>query len=130
VLLHCSYYYGFLYLNKDKDSYKISSIDLTHEDYLCAPYHGWQYLAEGSVDIRYGDWCKLVKKRLPTEQSGYVKNIYVLGNDNKNYKFEFFQLTNGMDIEIEQYAKDSSGKWIPIDIDTDKCLEKNFPSAR
>lgn len=125
-----SYYYGFLYLTKEKDCYKISSINLTLEDYLCAPYHGWQYIAEGSVDIRYGDWCKLVKKRLPTEQAGYVKNIYVLGNDNKNYRFEFFQLTNGMDIEIEQYVKDINGKWIPIDIDTDKCLEKNFPSAR
>jgi hypothetical protein len=125
-----SYYFGFLYLNKENDSYKISSIDLTRENYLCAPYHGWEYMAERTVDIRYGDWCKLIKKRLPTEQMGYVKNVYVLGTDNRSYKFEFFQLTNGIDIEIEQYVKESNGKWIPIDIDTDKYLKKNFPSAR
>jgi hypothetical protein len=81
-------------------------------------------MAERSVDIKYGDWCKLVKKRLPTEQKGYVKNVYVFGTDNRSYRFEFFQLTNGMDIEIEQYVKESKVKWIPIDIDTDKCMEK------
>ncbi|MEG0772495.1 hypothetical protein [Clostridium sp.] len=48
---------------------------LTYENYLCAPYHGWAYMAESVVDIKFGEWCSLVKERQPTEQEGYVKKF-------------------------------------------------------
>lgn len=124
-----AYYYGFVYIDKEGVSYKISDINLTGEDFLCAPYHGWSHWGEAIVDIKYGQWCKLVKERKPAEQKGYVKTIYVKGTDEKDYKFLFFQLTNGTDVEIEQYVKSDKGKWIPIDIDTEKCLQSSFVTA-
>ncbi len=57
-----SYYYGFVDLIKENDQYKIANLDFTAEDFLCAPFHGWYHNAEASVQIRYGDWCKLIKE--------------------------------------------------------------------
>lgn len=119
-----AYYYGFVYIEKENGKYKISDIDLRGEDFLCAAYHGWRHNAEFYVDIVYGDWCKLLKKRYPTEQKGYIKNIYITGNDGHEYKFQFFQLTNGTDIEIHQFIKDTNNEWKPIIIDVDKCIQR------
>ncbi|KZL90616.1 hypothetical protein [Clostridium magnum] len=123
-----AYYYGFIDIKNENGKYKISKIDLRGEDFLCAAYHGWKHNAELYVDTVYGDWCKLLKKRYPTEQNGYIKNIYVVGKDGHDYKFQFFQLTNGTDIEIHQFTKDVNNKWTPIKIDVNKCIERwRFP---
>lgn len=119
-----AYYYGFIYLIKQNGKYLISDIDIRAEDFLCAAYHGWAHNAEAYVRITYGDWCNLIKEIHPTEQKGYVKNIYITGNDGKEYKFEFFQLTNGTDIQIGQFILGNTGKWIPINIDVYKCLKR------
>lgn len=118
-----SYYYGFIYMKNENKKYKISNIDLRGEDFLCAPYHGWVHNAELYVDITYGDWCKLVKRRYPTRQNGYIKNIYVLGTDGHRYKFVFFELTNGTDIEVGQFIKDINSEWKSIKIDVTKCIK-------
>ncbi len=120
-----TYYYGFVDLIREKGRYKISSLEFTGEDYLCAPYHGWSYDAESSVQIRYGGWCKLIKELYPTIQEGYVKHIYFTGTDGKDYLIEFFQLTNDTDIEIAQYRKDKEGEWELIKLDPEDCLIKN-----
>ncbi|MBW9172380.1 hypothetical protein K2F43_14315 [Clostridium estertheticum] len=117
-----TYYYAFIEISKEGNLYKISDVKLFGEDFLCAPYHGWSHNAEFVVDIKYGDRCKLVKERYPTKQEGYVKNIYFKGTDGNDYKFVFFQLTNGTDIEIAQYKKDEKGNWNLIKIDPEKCL--------
>ena len=117
-----AYYYGFIEISKEGNLYKISDVQFFEEDFLCAPYHGWSHNAEYVVDIKYGDWCKLVKERYPTKQEGYVKNIYFKGTDGNDYKFIFFQLTNDTDIEIAQYKKDEKGNWNLIKIDPGKCL--------
>lgn len=119
-----AYYYGYVYLQNENGKYKISDIDLRGEDFLCAAYHGWNHNAELYVDTVYGDWCKLIKKRDPTKPNGYIKNIYISGNDEHEYLFQFFQLTNGTDIEIHQFVKDVAGQWKPIKIDVDKCLRR------
>ncbi len=119
-----SYYYGYVYVQNQNGKYKISNIDLRGQDFLCAPYHGWKHNAELYVDTVYGDWCNLIKKRHPTKQNGYVKNIYVDGTDGKEYLFQFFQLTNGTDVEIHQFVKDNSNQWQPIKIDPYKCLKR------
>ena len=119
-----AYYYGYVYIQKENGKYKISDIDLEDQDFLCAAYHGWAHNAEFYVDTVYGHWCKLLKKRYPTEQIGYIKNIYVTGNDAQDYKFVFFQLTNGTDIEIHQFVKDINNEWKSIKIDVNKCLQK------
>jgi hypothetical protein len=117
------YYYGFMYLTKEGNQYKISDIEFTGENYLCAPYHGWAYNAEYVVDIKYGEWCSLVKERFPTQQDGYVKKIFFKGTDEANYLFVFFQLTNGTDIEIAQYKQNTNGEWVLIKIDPNQCIK-------
>lgn len=125
-----AYYYGFICLSKDKNLYKISDIKFYSEIYLCAPYHGWAYMGEAVVDIKYGGWCKLVKERYPTKQDGYVKNIYFKGTDGNDYLIVFFTLTNDTDIEVAQYIKDKDGRWILIHLDPQKCLEGNECDSR
>jgi hypothetical protein len=120
-----TYYYGFVDLVKENNQYRISNLDFTAEDYLCAPFHGWSYDAESSVQIRYGGWCELIKERYPTVQDGYVKHIYFSGTDGKDYMIEFFQLTNDTDIEIAQYRRNTAGDWERIKLNPEECLEKN-----
>lgn len=119
-----TYYYGFIELGKSGDGFKILDISITAENYLCAPYHGWVYDAASKVEIEYGNWCKLIKKMGKTEVDGYVKNIYFLGNDNKNYKIQFYTLTNDYDIEVSQYVQNSNGKWEYIKLNPEDCLKK------
>jgi hypothetical protein len=120
-----AYYYGNLYLKLEEGLFKISNIELYGEDFLCAAYHGWRYQAENYMDVTYGNWCKLIEKRLPTVQEGYLKNIDIKGTDGKEYRFQFIQLTNGVDIEVGQYVKDKEYKWENVKIDPEKCLDKN-----
>ncbi|WP_197090979.1 hypothetical protein [Bacillus sp. FJAT-27231] len=119
-----AYYYGFITVIKEKESYKIHDMTFHGEDFLCAPYHGWDHEAEAVVDVKYGEWCKLVKKRYPTYKNNYVKHIYVHGTDGHDYLFVFFELTNGTDVEIAQFKRRANGRWIPIKIDPEKCLKQ------
>ncbi|MCR3757725.1 hypothetical protein KYB31_01790 [Clostridium felsineum] len=119
-----AYYYGFIYLIYENGNYKISDIDLRGEDFLCAPYHGWMHNAEFYVDTTYGDWCHLIKERHPTEKDGYIKNIYVTGTDGNDYKFQFIQLTNGTDVQVNQFIKNKTGVFIPTVIDVNKCIPR------
>ncbi|WP_232696616.1 hypothetical protein [Brevibacillus daliensis] len=123
-LTYFAYYYGFIYIKKEGSLYKIDDIEIHGEDFLCAAYHGWHHNAEAVVDIEYGGWCKLVKRRYPTQQEGYIKYIYFLGTDGNDYCFIFFQLTNGTDILIAQYKKTRNSKWELIEIDPKKCLKE------
>lgn len=120
-----TYYYGFVDLVKEDTQYKISNLEFTGEDYLCAPYHGWSYYAESSVQVRYGGWCKLIKEQYPTIQNGYVKHIFFEGMDGNDYLIEFFQLTNDTDIEIAQYIKSKDGDWELVKLEPEKCIKDN-----
>lgn len=117
------YYYGFIDLIKEGEQYRISNLEFFGENYLCAPFHGWSYDAEGVVQVKYGGWCKMIKKLYPTEQKDYIKNISFMGNNGNEYKFVFFQLTNGTDIEIAQLKKEANENWKLVKIDPEKCLE-------
>lgn len=118
------YYYGFIYLDKENNTYKISDTQFYGENYLCTPYHGWKNDAQSLVEIEYGDWCKLIDGELKVESDGYKKNIYFNGTDGYEYKVEFITLTNGDDIKIADFKK-IDGKWTYINIDPEKCLDKN-----
>lgn len=117
-----AYYYGYVYMQKENGSYKISDIELYGEDFLCAAYHLWQHNAEAVVEIMYGNWCKLVKEQFPTKQEGYKKQIDFAGTDGNMYRFIFFQLTNDTDVLVEQYKRNTEGQWSAIEIDPEKCL--------
>jgi len=118
-----AYYYGYVQLKKVQNLYKIDQMKLYGEDFLCASYHLWQHDAEAVVGIMYGNWCKLIKKQLPTKQDGYVKTIDYIGTDGADYRFIFYQLTNDTDVLISQYKKDSEGNWESIRIDPSKCVK-------
>lgn len=120
------YYYGFVDLIKEGEQYRISNLEFHGEDYLCAPYHGWSYDAEGVVQVKYGGWCKMIEELYPTEQKDYIKNISFRGTDGNEYSIVFFQLTNGTDIEIAQFMKDENVKWKLIMLEPEKCLETSM----
>lgn len=118
-----AYYYGFADLQEEDGEYKISNLEFHGEDYLCAPYHGWAYDAEMSVDIRYGGWCDMIEKMYPIKQDGYIKNISFHGKDGKDYLIVFYQLTNDTDIEIAQYQREEDGKWKLIKLNPEDCIK-------
>ena len=118
------YHYGIISVIQEKGLSKIDAITLTGEDFLCAAYHGWRQQGETVVDIEYGGWCKLIKKRLPTKRDGYVKTIDIIGTDDNDYRFIFIQLTNDTDVLVAQLMKSKHGKWEVTHIDPEKCTEK------
>ncbi|NHC18660.1 hypothetical protein G6554_10305 [Bacillus sp. MM2020_4] len=118
-----AYYYGYVQLKKVQNMYKIDQMKLYGEDFLCAAYHLWQHDAEEVVGIMFGEWCKLIKKQLPSKQDGYVKTIDYIGTDRADYRFIFYHLTNDTDVLISQYKKDSEGNWESIRIDPYKCVK-------
>ncbi|MFJ7933250.1 hypothetical protein [Sporosarcina sp. NPDC096371] len=118
------YHYGIISVIQEDGLSKIDAITLTGEDFLCAAYHGWRQQGEGVVDVEYGNWCKLIKKRLPTKRDGYVKTIDVIGTDGDDYRFIFIQLTNDTDVLVSQLVKRKKGQWEVTYIDPTKCTEK------
>lgn len=119
-----AYYFGFVYIQKQGDQFMISDIQLMGEDFLCAPYHGWWHNAEDSVDIRFGDWCKMIEERYPTKQQGYTKKVPFKGRDGSNYIIEFMQLTNDTDFEVAQYKQGNDGKWNVVYMNPSDCVDK------
>ena len=117
------YHYGTVSVVQEEGLYKIDAITLTGEDFLCAAYHGWRQKGEDVVDIEYGGWCKLIKKRLPTKKEGYVKTIDVIGTDGNDYRFIFIQLTNDTDELVSQLVKRKQGQWEVLHLDPTKCTE-------
>lgn len=118
------YYYGFADLQEENGEYKISNLEFHGEDYLCAPYHGWAYDAEMSVEIRYGGWCDMIDEMYPIKQEGYIKNLSFRGKDGMDYLIVFYQLTNDTDIEIAQYQKAEAGEWKLIKLNPEDCVKE------
>jgi hypothetical protein len=120
-----AYYFGYIYLEKEDNVYKINDMSYTGENYLCAPYHGWSYDAQSFVEIEYGNWCSLIDSKIIVKQNGYEKKVYFSDKDKNEYYVLFYQLTNGVDIKISDYKKDKDGKWNVVYINPQKCLDKN-----
>ena len=118
-----AYYYGYIYLEKEDDVYKIKDMMYAPENYLCAPYHGWSWDAKSLVEIEYGGWCSLVDGEVIVKDDGYERKVYFKDKDKNEHYVLFYQLTNGVDIKIAYYKKNKDGKWEHIYIDTKKCLE-------
>lgn len=118
-----AYYYGYISFVRDSYIYKISNITVTPEEYLCAPYHSWFYSGEYSVEIKYGNWCNLIKGDLKVKINDYVKDIQFDGTDGEEYKIEFFTLTNDYDIEVAQFKKNSANEWDRIYLNPEDCLK-------
>ncbi|MDF2986523.1 MAG: hypothetical protein K0R50_2033 [Eubacterium sp.] len=119
-----NYYTGQLDVAKINGLYYIDALSLSPEDFFCAAYHGWAHNAESYVETVYGNWCGLISKQYAPDQDDYKKKIIIDGVDDKKYMFEFAKLTNGTDLLINTLVK-KKGNWVPVEIDVEKCLEKN-----
>ncbi|MDR4985368.1 hypothetical protein CN491_07130 [Bacillus cereus] len=120
-----SYSYGFIQLEYEKEGFRISDLSKIEEDFLCAPYHGWDHDGEAVVKVKYGNWCKLIQRMYPTMKNGYVKNIYFHGNDGADYCIIFVTLTNGTDVEIAQFRKVGNEEWKQVNMKPEKeCLDE------
>jgi len=119
-----NYYTGELIIANVNGLYYVDSQVLTPEDFFCSAYHGWAHNAETYVEIVYGNWCGLIMKQYSPQQDDYKKTIIIDGTDNKKYMFEFAKLTNGTDMLINSLVKNNN-EWVPVEIDVDKCVEKN-----
>ena len=118
-----AYYYGYIYLDKENDSYKIVNMDYSSENYLCAPYHGWAYDAQTFVEVEYGNWCSLVDSDVIVNENGYEKRAYYKDKDDNEYYVLFYQLTNGVDKKIADYKKNKDNQWEVIYINPEKCIQ-------
>jgi len=117
------YSYGWIELVYEKDGFRISDLTKNEEDFLCAPYHGWDHDGEDIVEVKYGSWCKLIQQLYPTVKNGYMKNIYFRGNDGADYCFIFVTLTNGTDVEMAQFRKVSNENWKQVNMKPEEeCL--------
>jgi hypothetical protein len=118
-----NYYFADIRLIEKNKRFYIDSLELTPEDFFCAPYHGWSHNAESYVEIVYGNWCGLIMKQYAPQENDFTKEITVDGVNGDKYMFKFAKLTNGTDFLINTLVK-RDGVWVPVQIDVNKCLEK------
>ena len=98
-------------------------MEYTPENYLCAPYHSWNWDAKSFVEIEYGNWCSLIDGDVTVKDSGYERRVYFKDKDKNEYYVLFYELTNGVDIKIADYKKNKDGEWELIYIEPEKCLD-------
>ena len=105
-----SYYYGIITTeHSPSEGWKIKSIDYLPEDFLCAPYHHWDWDAEALVEIIYKNWYKVINKIEKMDKKDSIIRIYAKGNHTR-YRFDFVRLTNGEDILLHEYVEEK-GQW-------------------
>ncbi|MBQ3420873.1 MAG: hypothetical protein IJH34_04250 [Romboutsia sp.] len=121
-----AYYYGYIYLEKEDDLYKIKKMEYSPENYLCAPYHSWNWDAKSVVEIEYGEWCSLIDGETVLIKDGYERKVYFKDKNKNEYYVLFYELTNGVDIKIADYKKNKDGKWELIYINPSKCLKNKY----
>lgn len=105
-----AYTYGLVTVQHEQEmGWKIKDIQYIAEDFLCAPEHGWFYLANAMVQIVYGENLKLIDRIDKTEQKNEMVYVYASGQ-NKQYRFDFVRLTNGYDILLFENEL-QNGEW-------------------
>lgn len=111
---HFAYYYGIVTTRKEDNRWKIEAIDYFPEDFLCAPYHGWDYLATNLVMTIYRDWYHLIDTIDKVEKDGNNTSVYASGA-RKQYRFDFLRISNGEDVLLhEMVYKD--GIWVETNL--------------
>ncbi len=117
------YSYGFIQLEHENEGFRIAEMSKLEEDFLCAPYHGWDHDGEAVVEVKYGNWCKMIQYLYPAMRKGYIKNIYFHGKGGADYCFMFIILTNGTDVEAAQFRKEGNAEWVQVNMKPEEeCL--------
>lgn len=112
---HFVYFYGLVTTELDQNKgWKIKAIDYLPEDFLCYPYHGWDFDAQYLVPIIYRDWYHLIDKVDRTKQNGNTISVYASGNG-KQYRFDFERITNGKDVLLHEMIN-QNGQWVETNL--------------
>lgn len=110
-----AYYYGLITTEKTPtDSWKIKSIDYIPEDFLCHPFHHWDYDAKFLVGIIYENWYGLIDKIEKAEKVDSMIYVYASGNGHK-YRLDFVRLTNGDDVLLHENILEK-GQWKEVNL--------------
>lgn len=112
------YYTAVVTLKQQEGQWKIHQIDYRPEDFLCAPYHGWDYDAENIVSIVYMENLRLFDRITSREQQGGVLQILAEGTSGgqvNRYRLDFVRLTNGYDQLIGEYIQQNGG-WQAVNL--------------
>ena len=92
----------------------IKHIAYTPEDFLCAPYHGWDFDARASVAIIYQDYFHLIDKIDTVQRKGDTITV-TASSPFEDYRFVFVRLANGYDLLLEEYQK-QQGEWVSVNL--------------
>ncbi|MDS1029242.1 hypothetical protein RDV78_01815 [Bacillota bacterium LX-D] len=98
-----AYYYGLITTEQvASGGWKIKSLNYLPEDFLCAPYHHWDWDAPSIVEAIYKNWYGLIDKIVNIERKDSLIYVYAIGKQGR-YRFDFVRLTNGYDILLHEY---------------------------
>lgn len=115
---HFAYYYGIVTTQKENAVWKIKAIDYFPEDFLCAPYHGWNFDATYLVPIIYQNWYHLIDLVGKVDKNGSNISVYASGGG-KQYRFDFVRLSNGEDVLLHEMIY-RDGKWVETNLLKDR----------
>ena len=111
---HFAYYYGIVTTQKEDKAWKIKAIDYFPEDFLCAPYHGWDFEATYLVPIIYQNWYHLIDTVGKVDKKGNSISVYASGGE-KQYRFDFVRISNGEDVLLHEMVY-QDGKWVETNL--------------
>ncbi|MCC5912522.1 MAG: hypothetical protein JJT76_19055 [Clostridiaceae bacterium] len=110
-----AYYYGIVATEfSEYEGWKIKSVHYIPQDFLCAPYHLWQWDSRSLTEFLYTTRYDVIDKIDGTDKKDGKISIYASGKG-KKYKFDFIRLTNGEDILLHEYVE-VGGTWREINI--------------
>lgn len=112
------YYTAVVTLKQQEGQWKIDKIDYRPLDFLCAPYHGWDYDADNIISIVYTENLQLIDNITGRQQKNGVIQIFAQGTAGgqlNRYRLDFVRLTNGYDQLIGEYIQ-QNGSWQAISL--------------
>ncbi|HHW45748.1 MAG TPA: hypothetical protein GXX17_02415 [Clostridiales bacterium] len=109
-----AYYYGIVENVFENGGWKLQSINILGEDFLCAPYHGWFYDSQAVMEIVYKENLKIINEITKTERKDDFVYIYAKGNG-KDYRFDFVVLTNGHEVLLNENVLDNR-EYVPVNL--------------
>ena len=115
---HFAYYYGIVTTQKENAVWRIKAIDYFPEDFLCAPYHGWDFDATYLVPIIYQNWYHMIDTVGKVDKNGSNISVYTSGGG-KQYRFDFVRLSNGEDVLLHEMIY-RDGKWVETNLLKDR----------
>ncbi|AOT71421.1 hypothetical protein [Geosporobacter ferrireducens] len=110
-----AYYYGLITTEKTpSNGWKIKSIDYVPEDFLCHPFHHWDYDAKFLVKIVYQNWYGLIDEIEKVEKDDSMVYVFASGSGHK-YRFDFVRITNGDDVLLHENILEN-GQWKEVNL--------------